>query len=158
MDHKPARLLCPWDPPGKNPGVGCQGIPPPGNPTSRGPHLQGIPPPGDPSSRGSSQPYVSYCLLHCQVGSLPLAPPGKPAFIRCYVAHLCYFQGYKEVFVTFLTLKVLEILLIQYIYDVKVFENNIKLCELKTKFHSVHKYKNKTDYYFPLFFNDLFIY
>ena len=32
-----------------------------------------------PSSRGSSQPMEAVsCLLHWQVGSLPLAPPGKP--------------------------------------------------------------------------------
>ena len=34
-----------------------------------------------PSSRGSSQPRDGIsvsCLLHCQVVSLPLAPPGKP--------------------------------------------------------------------------------
>ena len=34
-----------------------------------------------PFSRGSSQPrdwtYISLCLLHWQVGSLPLEPPGK---------------------------------------------------------------------------------
>ena len=34
------------------------------------------------SSRGSSQPkhqtHISYIYLHWQVGSLPLAPPGKP--------------------------------------------------------------------------------
>ena len=29
-----------------------------------------------PSSRGSSQ--LNPCLLHWQVGSLPLAPPGRP--------------------------------------------------------------------------------
>ena len=38
-----------------------------------------------PSSRGSSWSrdwtHVSLCLLHWQVGSLPLAPPGKPIFI-----------------------------------------------------------------------------
>ena len=53
---EPARLLCPWDSPGKNIAV--------------------------PSSRGSSQPrdqtHVSYIYLHWQVGSLPLVPPGKP--------------------------------------------------------------------------------
>ena len=27
MDHKPARLLCPWDSPGKNTGVGSHAIP-----------------------------------------------------------------------------------------------------------------------------------
>ena len=34
-----------------------------------------------PSSRGSSQPRDGtrvFCLLHWQLGSLPLAPPGKP--------------------------------------------------------------------------------
>ena len=38
-----------------------------------------------PSSRGSTWSRdwtrVSLCLLHWQVGSLPLAPPGKPIFI-----------------------------------------------------------------------------
>ena len=38
-----------------------------------------------PSSRGSSQPrdgtQVSYIYLHWQVGSLPLAPPGKPRYM-----------------------------------------------------------------------------
>ena len=41
-----------------------------------------------PSSRGSSPPrdqtHVSYlCLLHCQAGSLPLAPPGKQGAYSC---------------------------------------------------------------------------
>ena len=105
VNHKPARLLCPWGSPGKNTGVDCRVL------------LQGI--------------LSALCLylLHWQAGSLPLAPPGKPAIIRYYTAHLCYCRGYKEVFVSFLTLKALEILLIQYIYDVQVFENNIKLCE-----------------------------
>ena len=41
------------------------------------------------SSKGSSQPRnrtrVSLCLLHWQVGALPLAPPGKPQvnFMAC---------------------------------------------------------------------------
>ena len=54
---EPARLLCPWDSPGKNTGVGCHA-------------LQGIFP-----TQGSI-PYL-LCLLHWQAGSLPLAPPGK---------------------------------------------------------------------------------
>ena len=51
----PARLLCPWDSPGKDTGVGRHFL------------LQGnLPDPGmDPH------------LLHWQAGSLPLAPPGK---------------------------------------------------------------------------------
>ena len=53
------RLLCPWDPPGKNTGVSCHFL------------LQGIFP-----TQGSN-PHL-LCLLHWQVDSLPLAPPGKP--------------------------------------------------------------------------------
>ena len=48
------RLLCPWNSPGKNTGVGCHAL------------LQGIFP-----TQGSN-PYL-LCLLHWQVGSLPLA-------------------------------------------------------------------------------------
>ena len=56
---RPARLLCPWDSPGKNTGVGCHAL------------LQGNFPTQElnPGLLG---------LLHWQVGSLPLAPPGKP--------------------------------------------------------------------------------
>ena len=53
------QVLCPWDSPGKNTGVGCYTL------------LQGIFP-----TQGSN-PYL-LCLLHWQVGSLPLAPPEKP--------------------------------------------------------------------------------
>ena len=56
---QPARLLCPWDSPGKSTGVGCHAL------------LQEI-----FLSQGSN-PHL-LCLLHWQVGSLPLAPPGKP--------------------------------------------------------------------------------
>ena len=54
----PARLLCPWDSQGKNTGVGCHFI------------LQGIFP-----TQGWNLHFL--CLLHRQLGSLPLAPPGK---------------------------------------------------------------------------------
>ena len=54
----PARLPCPWDSPGKNTGVGCHAL------------LQGIFP-----SQGSNS---FSCFLHWQVGSLPVAPSGKP--------------------------------------------------------------------------------
>ena len=56
---QPARLLCPWDSPGKNTGVGCHAL------------LQGIFP-----TQGLN-PLLLH-LLHWQVGSLPLAPPRKP--------------------------------------------------------------------------------
>ena len=49
------RLLCPWDSPGKNTGVGCHAL------------LQGIFP-----TQGLN-PHL-LCLLHWQVGSLPLVP------------------------------------------------------------------------------------
>ena len=55
----PTRLLCPWDSPGMNTGVGCHAL------------LQGI-----FSTQGSNPHLLG--LLHWQVGSLPLAPPGKP--------------------------------------------------------------------------------
>ena len=54
----PARLLCPWNSPGKNTGVGCYAL------------LQGIFP-----TRGLN-PCLP-CLLHWQAGSLSLAPPGQ---------------------------------------------------------------------------------
>ena len=56
---QPARLLYPWDSPGKNTGVGCYAL------------LQGIFP-----TQGLN-PSI-FCLLHWQADSLPLAPPGKP--------------------------------------------------------------------------------
>ena len=57
---QPARLLCSWDSPGKNTGVGCPAL------------LQGIFP-----TQGS-KPHLLH-LLHWQACSLPLAPPRKPS-------------------------------------------------------------------------------
>ena len=54
-----ARLLCPWDSPGKNTTVGNHAF------------LQEI----FPTQRSN---HSLLCLLHWQVGSLPLASPGKP--------------------------------------------------------------------------------
>ena len=59
---QPTGLLCPWDSPGKNTGVGCHAL------------LQGIVP-----TQGLNLRLL--CLLHWQAGPLPLAPPGKPIFI-----------------------------------------------------------------------------
>ena len=56
---QPVRLLCSWDSPGKNTGLGCHAI------------LQGI------FLIQESNPCF-LCLLHWQAGSLPLAPLGKP--------------------------------------------------------------------------------
>ena len=58
---QPSRVCGPWDFPGKNTGMGCQAL------------LQGI-----FLTQGSNQTHVSYVYLHRQVGSLLLAPPGKP--------------------------------------------------------------------------------
>ena len=55
-----ARLPCPWDSPGKDTRVRCYAL------------LQGIFP-----TQGLNL-WLS-CLLHWQVGSLPLVPPGKPS-------------------------------------------------------------------------------
>ena len=52
----PARVLCPWDSPGKNTGVSCHSL------------LQEIFP-----TQGSNPRLL--CLLHWQAGSLSLAPP-----------------------------------------------------------------------------------
>ena len=55
----PARLLCPWDAPGKSTGVGSHSL------------LQGI-----FLTQGSNLGLLR--LLHCQMDPLPLALPGKP--------------------------------------------------------------------------------
>ena len=64
---QPARLLCPWNFPGKkNTGAGCRFI------------LQGI----FPTHWFN---LGLWCLLHWQTGSLSLVPPGKPSKINIYV-------------------------------------------------------------------------
>ena len=59
---KSARLLCSWDSPGKNTGLDCHSL------------LQGI-----FLTQGWNL-HLLY-LLRWQVGSLPLAPPGKPPYL-----------------------------------------------------------------------------
>ena len=59
MDCSPWGSSVPGDSPGKNTGLGCHAL------------LQGIFP-----TQGSN--LLLLCLLHWQVGSLPLAPPEKP--------------------------------------------------------------------------------
>ena len=62
---QPARLLCPWDSPGKNIGVGCHGL-----------HQRIFPTQGlNPSLLHP---------LHWQAGSLPLAPPGEPIYVPAW--------------------------------------------------------------------------
>ena len=54
-----SQLVCPWDSPSKNTGMGCHAL------------LQGI-----FQTKGSNSHLLH--LLRWQVGSLPLTPPGKP--------------------------------------------------------------------------------
>ena len=61
---QPSRLLCPWDSPTKNTGVGCNVF------------LHGI-----FLIQGSNPGSCLLCLLYWQVGSLPLAQPGKPSLL-----------------------------------------------------------------------------
>ena len=58
----PPNLLCPWDSPGKNTGVGCHVL------------LQGI-----FLIQGLNSRLL--CLLHQQADSFPLTPPGKPLYL-----------------------------------------------------------------------------
>ena len=72
------QLLCPWDSLGKNTGMGCHVL------------LQGIFP-----TQGRNMCLL--CLLLWQVGSLPLALPGKPITLSFHPeSHFCvYFIMYK---------------------------------------------------------------
>lgn len=67
-------------------------------------------------------------------------------------AHTVLFWGLqRNILVTFLAFKALEVLLIVYhIYHVKEFENRIKLCDLKPVF-VVYINIKETDYCFPPF-------
>ena len=69
MDCNPPRLLCPWDSPGENPGVGCHAFP------------QGIFP-----TQGSSPRLLR--LLHCRRIIYPLFTHIREApDIRIHIAH-----------------------------------------------------------------------
>ena len=62
----PARLLCPWNSPGKNTGVGCHLI------------LLGIQPSWDSNLH-------LLCLLHWQGDSLPMHDPGSWSHLRAFI-------------------------------------------------------------------------
>ena len=66
----PPRLLCPWDSPGKNSGVGCPTL------------LWGFSQPG-------IEPVFLLQLLHWQGSSVPPAPPGKPCIIPHTILQIC---------------------------------------------------------------------
>jgi len=75
----PARLLCPWDSPGKNTGMSCYIL------------FQGI-----FLTQGSNLSFLY--LLHWQVGSLPLAPPEKPILLmyiyNIYIMYIIHIYIY----------------------------------------------------------------
>ena len=73
MNSKPTRLLCPWDFPDENTGVGCHAL------------LQGI-----FLTQGSNPCFL--CLLCWQAVSLPLGPPEKP----CYSLYRDHNVSYKR--------------------------------------------------------------
>ena len=79
---QPIRLLCSWDSPGKNTGVGSQVL------------LQGI-------FLTQASNLGLLCLLHWLVGSLPLVPPGKPHIYgdigvsTCITSFTDYFTHYS---------------------------------------------------------------
>ena len=68
---QPARLLCPWDSPGKNTGVGCHAL------------LQEIFP-----TQGLNPSLL--CLLHWHVDSLPLVPPGHHVGVERWGEEVLY--------------------------------------------------------------------
>ena len=76
----PTRLPCPWDSPDKNTGVGCHAL------------LQKIFP-----TQGLN-PHL-LCLLHWQVGFLPLAAPGKTVIliIPSVILELLFLEDKKSV-------------------------------------------------------------
>ena len=66
------QLLCSWDSSGKNTGVGCHAL------------LQGI-----FLTQGWNPQFL--CLLHWQVDSLPLMPPGQPKYCVCVCVCVCVY-------------------------------------------------------------------
>ena len=78
------QLLCSWDSPGNNTGVGCHAL------------LQVIFP-----TQGSNLSLLF--LLHLQAGSLPLAPPGKPPHM-----HYCLWNSDSASHFIFTTFKLQE--------------------------------------------------
>ena len=79
---QPASFLCLWDSLGKNTGVGCHAL------------LQGT-----FLTQGLNSHLL--CLLHWQVGSLPLLPPGKPMLPVKYIMVIkreCYTEKKNQSF------------------------------------------------------------
>ena len=72
MNYSPSGSSVHGDSPGKNTGMGCHAL------------FQQI------STQGSN--LIFLLLLHWQMGSLPLAPPGKSRSLNYYNQHICICQ------------------------------------------------------------------
>ena len=70
------QVPCPWDSSGKNTGVSCRAL------------LQGTIPSQGKTNKQTNKTYLLR-LLHCQVSSLPLVPPGSP-----FIAHSSRYNGH----------------------------------------------------------------
>ena len=79
LQLEPAGLLCPWNLPGKNTGMGCHFL------------LQGI-----FSNPGTGSSHL-LCLLHWQADSLPLAPPSKPRVNKLHMTSVQFSQSLSPV-------------------------------------------------------------
>ena len=114
------QLLCPGDFPGKNTGVGCHFL------------LQGIFP---------TQGWNS-CLLHWQVDSLPLVPPGKPLFRGRGVYISCSFmeaigRNHLNAWTRAMDLKYLTLILTDIPQVSPITHGNVLCC---SSFHPFYKY------------------
>ena len=109
----PTRRLCPWDSLGKNTGMGCPAL------------LQGI-----FLTQGSN--LHLFCLLHWQVGSLPLVLPGIPPThihtMLCPSISFSVFDNYKQYFYTFINIIINYNIIIIIIFNTNIiniiFNNN----------------------------------
>ena len=113
-----ARLLCPWDSPGKNTGVGCSAL------------LQGTFP-----TQGSN-PHL-LCLLHWQVDSLPLVPPGKSLNLFSLSLSLSFFFDllFSSKFFHLKQLKSTTTRIIQ--YNLQLNLSNVSICPCPYIFSSI---------------------
>ena len=98
---QPTRLLCPWDSPSKDTGVGCQA------------HPQRIFP-----NQESNPGFL--CLLHWQMGSLPLAPLGKPICMYTYM----YFY-FLQLSLILKTPSGISVISFNYIYNILFYKHYV---------------------------------
>ena len=76
---QPTRLLCPWDSPGKNTGVGCHAL-----------------------FKWTQALLCLLCLLYWHTGSLPAEPPGKP---NIYDSLCCTLETNTVLYINYISIK-----------------------------------------------------